>query len=852
MALPFHSIWASFKQRRQDRSARTVKDLAAGYHIFRSLLDSNNQAVELLTQLDISLHSREALLEARPRINRLLNLVHDLTDKLNHLDDGRHNSLFHVHQRIASTVKKTMASLPPIPKTPTCLALAEITPAHASMVGNKAAVLAKLKQATEFPVPDGFAITMPACRNFLQQNGLYQRITAMLGGYGTSSEIPLSTIAEIQTAIMAAPLPDPLRAILSSGADPFFAAGHGLAVRSSSCLEDGRRHSFAGQFATILNVIDHSGLETAFRKVAASNFNDRSLAYRRKAGLSSLDFDMAVLCLSMVDAKAAGIMLTKSPMPGHEGILVSAVYGLGEAAVAGSSPTDLFLLNSLGVADRNRSTIADKKNQLVCLPEGGIGNKPVPTDKRLIPVLNDQQLATLAKWGKKLEDTQGCPQDMEWALTQGDELILLQARPQVFGQAPSTDLENTPITNQGAVCASPGIATGCVHLVKRREDLDNLPPVPTILILHQSLPDAVKTLDRVTGILVDMGNPTDHLALVARELGVPMLCGLGNASSRFHPGDWLTMNSEQGSVRSATAAAIGKAKRPEKKQRKAPPMPSDPLAKTIRDLLLPLNLTDANSPDFSIQACKSLHDIIRYTHEKAVLAMFKAGDSAIEEGGAGIHIIDTKAPFLVNVIDLGGGLIPDRKLRKHIPLSVIQSAPLKALLDGIETPGLNWGPPPGGVNIGSVVSNWMTDHRSGRPLGLPNYAIISRDYLNLNARMDFHFTMIDAVCGIAPRSNYVKFRFKGGGTLPVQRQRRARCIGIILEEYGFFTDIQGDMVNGTLQGMDSDRLTDSLVMLGRLLGFTRLLDAAMQDDEAAEKIAGAFLRRDYNLETLQA
>lgn len=135
---------------------------------------------------------------------------------------------------------------------------------------------------------------------------------------------------------------------------------------------------------------------------------------------------------------------------------------------------------------------------------------------------------------------------------------------------------------------------------------------------------------------------------------------------------------------------------------------------------------------------------------------------------------------------------------------------------------------------------------------MPNYAIISRDYFNLNARMDFHFAMIDSVCGLDSRSNYLRFRFKGGGTSIRQRQRRALCIAHILEEHSFYTDVQDDLINASLQGIPADIMTEKLVVLGRLLGFTRLLDAVMGDDRQVELVAKAFLEGDYALKSLSS
>jgi pyruvate,water dikinase len=122
--------------------------------------------------------------------------------------------------------------------------------------------------------------------------------------------------------------------------------------------------------------------------------------------------------------------------------------------------------------------------------------------------------------------------------------------------------------------------------------------------------------------------------------------------------------------------------------------------------------------------------------------------------------------------------------------------------------------------------------------------MITRDYLNLNARMDYHFTMIDTVCGLNSRANYIRFRFKGGGTSPVQRQRRARFIGEVLQSLDFFSDQRDDLVTGSLVEVCQDVIQERLVTLGRLLGFSRLLDAAMLDDSVPHQVAQAFLEGD--------
>ncbi len=759
--------------------------ITARYHIFRSLLHSNTQAVELITDLDWRLRPTGSAGELKPTVNRLINLTGEMTEKLNRLDNGDHELLFAVQQRIAGEIRQRLAQLPTLAPLPLCIPLDAIRPEHRPFTGGKATSLASLKNEFDLPVPDGFAITGGACRNFLDHNDNFLRSVGMLRRKSPGDDFSAEVVETVQQAILDAPLPADLSLQLREAALPFFADQKGLAVRSSALTEDGRQHSFAGQFSTVLNVADQPALEDAFRQVVASAFSRRSLSYRWHAGLDPFDFDMAVLCLEMVKARAAGILLTQSPLPDHDGMLISGVFGLGEAAVAGSEPADLYVLDRRGEMDRNRSVIADKRHRLLCLADGGIGSEPLSQEEGRQPVLNEAQIKTLAAWGLALEKAAGTPQDLEWACSEDNQLLLVQARPQIAAGSPTVGRQPAgPILLQGGIPAAGGQASGRVHLIRRRNDLQNLPSEPAILVMHQSLVDTVAIIGRVAGLLIDLGNPADHLALVARENGIPMLCGLTGVGDLLTEGQWVTIDATHCTVHQATEEAIAAARlqaaAPSHTLRPTPP--ADPLLAAIRRLIVPLNLTDAFGPTFTIRECKSLHDIVRYIHEKGVLAMFDAGDHALEKGGKAVHILESEVPFLLNIIDLGDGLRRETQERRRITPAAILSIPFRALWDGIATPGLHWGPPPGGVNMGAVMSNWLTDHKSARPIGMPNYAIISRDYLNLNARMDFHFAMIDSVCGPDSRDNYLRFRFKGGGTVVKQRQRRASCIASILEE----------------------------------------------------------------------
>ena len=105
------------------------------------------------------------------------------------------------------------------------------------------------------------------------------------------------------------------------------------------------------------------------------------------------------------------------------------------------------------------------------------------------------------------------------------------------------------------------------------------------------------------------------------------------------------------------------------------------------DLLVPLNLLDPRSPHFSPENCRTVHDIMRYIHEKSYEEIFQLGDRVTDRGRLSVRI---KGPLPIDlyVIDLGGGLCLDAATIYSVTADQIVSAPFKALLAGMLHEGL--------------------------------------------------------------------------------------------------------------------------------------------------------------------
>ena len=148
----------------------------------------------------------------------------------------------------------------------------------------------------------------------------------------------------------------------------------------------------------------------------------------------------------------------------------------------------------------------------------------------------------------------------------------------------------------------------------------------------------------------------------------------------------------------------------------------------------------------------------------------------------------------------------------------------------------------------SVMGNTMMggSKAGGDRFGDHSYAIISSRYLNFSSRVGYHYAILDCWCGQTLSKNYIRFEFAGGAAGSVQRERRVRCIGLILKELGFRTDIVGDRIQARFQKYPKEEMLPRLDQLGRLLIMTRQMDMLMRTESSPAEYATKFLAGQYH------
>lgn len=301
------------------------------------------------------------------------------------------------------------------------------------LVGGKGHGLAMMTKAG-IPVSPGFTVLTRTYRDYLASTGLRRRLESVLGRVDRSSIDALDVAARsIHGWFVDTPLPDKARDAISSSYERLGEAvgvhDVSVAVRSSATAEDSAGASFAGEYETFVGVSGMAQVDLHIRFCWASAFTARALSYAWKNGIDPLDVDMAVVVQKTVNARAAGVMFTVSPLTGDRSrIQIEASYGLGLGVVGGDVTPDRYVVAKIEgyVIER---VVGDKQVEYI----GGQVPTPVDAERRSKLCLNDDEVMALAQLGKRLERLNGAAQDIEFAidndLAAGRNIVLLQCRP---------------------------------------------------------------------------------------------------------------------------------------------------------------------------------------------------------------------------------------------------------------------------------------------------------------------------------------------------------------------------------------------------------------------------------------
>ncbi len=431
-------------------------------------------------------------------------------------------------------------------------------------VGGKNASLGEMiqhLQAAGLRVPMGFATTAEAYREFLEHNNLQQKINELLEDLNIDDVTELAKVGKkIRNWIINAEFLPKFIADVSKAYTKLMTGKKDIAVavRSSATAEDLPEASFAGQQETYLNVSGIDNILVAIKKVFASLFNNRAIAYRVHHGFAHSEVALSAGIQYMVrsDISASGVAFSIDTESGFDqAVFITGAWGLGETVVQGAVNPDEFYLYKPNLNTKKpailRKNMGEKAIKMV-YNDGT--TKVVNTSKaeRQQFILNDAELHELAKYVVLIEQHYKKPMDIEWAKDGNDgKLYIVQARPEtVQSRSDKNVIKQYQLKQRGKVLVEGRSIGQMIGQGKARvlKDISEMAKVAKgdVLITDMTDPDWEPIMKRAAAIVTNRGGRTCHAAIIARELGIPAVVGCGDATKKIPDGSDVTVSCAEG------------------------------------------------------------------------------------------------------------------------------------------------------------------------------------------------------------------------------------------------------------------------------------------------------------------
>ena len=292
----------------------------------------------------------------------------------------------------------------------------ELGPEHNDVVGKKCANLGKLT-GMNLAVPPGFALSIDMYLDFIETTGVAEKLSAYVKECGDLKGAKITVYEELSQKLRGTienqEMPPKLKEMISSYytqlCEKTETENLAVSVRSAGT------QSRPGMFETYLNVRGIDDVLAKVRKVWASSYTPRAIAFRSNKDLPVIGDELGVAIPKMVDSRASGIAFTVNPVDGDASkILIEANWGLGEGVVSGAESVDGFVVNKdrLEIEERH----VGNKSKYVIYTETGADWADMPDKLRSVSCLSDEEVLEIARIAKSTEAAIKAPQDMEWAI----------------------------------------------------------------------------------------------------------------------------------------------------------------------------------------------------------------------------------------------------------------------------------------------------------------------------------------------------------------------------------------------------------------------------------------------------
>lgn len=438
--------------------------------------------------------------------------------------------------------------------------LDQIQPQDRAKVGEKAFSLSQILQQG-YPVVPGFVITDGVLQQFLETLNSSESLIADLPH--SSLHLDVSNWQQLQQVarrlrqeIISADIP-------SQWSDTIFLAAQSwqtncLIFRPTAWVNSSGIHSLgkiSGLLESVFCDCTPEAISNALKLTWSQLFRARSLLYWHKAGINLQKVSLAVLVQPVEQAIASGYLIADTLE-----WKIAATWGLGLGLTYGDVVPDTYYM-SPGTAVVTEKQLGNKMLAYRVNHHPRATSEPVsPTSSLFVDdhclsielltvaqqeqyALNETFLEQIIALGNQLVGQLGTKLTLKWTI------IDKTPTPQLYiTQVKHLHTHETPIYLLKGIGASTGRIRSNACVVLNSPQKPQKIPDGAILVTPEITPHWLPLLQEIAGIVTEEGGLTCHAAILSRELNIPAIVNVKNATNIIRNGEKLLIDGDRGEI----------------------------------------------------------------------------------------------------------------------------------------------------------------------------------------------------------------------------------------------------------------------------------------------------------------
>ena len=431
--------------------------------------------------------------------------------------------------------------------------LSQIQPKDRSLVGSELFILSQLLQH-ENPILPGLVFGNNLWREFLSQTNSWRSLTA-----GQDSYQSLRNLAQhSRQSIIQQTIPLIWQPIIERATQQLDSSSLLLQPFLIAPTIEQKDVNSLWQSHTCEN--SPQALDRAIKLAWSELFTATSLTYLCKLGLDWETINLAILVRPLKNADASGIVTI-----GDGSIQIQSTWGLSQSLLQGDVEPDLYCLERdwgqiferrLGHKNygyRLKSSASFVSDDLLeaYLPSEHLAESYV---------LDAEAIAKLLQIVQKIIQQQPRTKYLVWNaarssassalnfyITQVSERYISDTiSNSKFAPDPASIATKPPLLS--GIAASPGTTQAKLAIIPDLNNHTQKIPSGVILVTRAIDPQHVPLLKQIKGIITEVGGKNSHAAIVARELNIPAIANIANATQTLQDNEQILLDGNSGHI----------------------------------------------------------------------------------------------------------------------------------------------------------------------------------------------------------------------------------------------------------------------------------------------------------------